>query len=112
MTAAPGFKAFDPAKEDWTSYSERLTYYFVATSITNADRQRSTLLSICGPATYRLLRSLVGSVAEINVKSFEKLIGVLKEHYDPRPSVIVQHYKFNTRTRNDSETVRQFLAAR
>ena len=57
-----------------------------------------------------MLRSLVGSAAEINAKSFEELVGVLKEHYDPRPSVIVQHYKFNTRTRNDSEAVPQFLA--
>ena len=54
MAATAGFKAFDQAKEDWTSYSERLTHYFIATGITDASKQRSTLLSVCGPETYRL----------------------------------------------------------
>ncbi len=55
MTAVAGFKAFDPAKEDWTSYSERLTHYFIAMGISDASKQCSTLLSVCRPETYRLL---------------------------------------------------------
>ena len=78
MTAVAGFKAFDPAKEDWTSYSERLTHYFIATGISDASKQRSTLLSVWGPETYRLLRSLVGLATEINAKSHEELVDTLK----------------------------------
>ena len=103
--------SFDPAKEDWTSYSERLTHCFISTGITDASKQRSILLSICGPETYRLLRSLVGSAAEINAKSFEDLVDILKQHYNPSPSVIIQRYKFNSRNRKDTETILQFLAA-
>ena len=111
MAATAGFKAFDQDKEDWMSYSERLTHYFIATGITDASKQRSTLLSVCGPETYRLLRSLVGSAVEINAKSFEELVDTLKQHYVPTPSVIIQRYKFNSRNRNDTETILQFLAA-
>ena len=111
MAATAGFKAFDQAKEDWTSYSERLTHYFIATGITDASKQHSTLLSVCGPETYRLLRSLVGSAADINAKSFEELVDTLKQLYDPTPSIIIQQYKFNSGNRNDTETILQFLAA-
>ena len=90
---------------------QRLTHYFISTGITDASKQRSILLSICGPETYRLLRSLVGSAAEINAKSFEELVDILKQHYNPTPSVIIQRYKFNSRNRNDTETILQFLAA-
>jgi len=35
---------------------------------------------------------------------------VLKDHYNPRPSEIVQRYKFNSRTRKNGETVADFVA--
>ena len=54
----------------------------------------------------------MGSAAEINAKSFEELVDTLKQHYDPTPSAIIQRYKFNSRNRNDTETILQFLAAR
>ena len=50
---------FDTDKEDWTSYTERLQQYFTANEVTDAAKQRAVLLSICGPATYQLIRNLV-----------------------------------------------------
>ena len=46
-----GFAGFDESKEDWLLYTERMQQYFV-TNGAREDRQRATLLSTCGPATY------------------------------------------------------------
>ena len=60
--------AFDQSREGWRSYAERLKHYFVANEVVDNDKNHSILLSACGPATYRLLRSLAG-VDKINSES-------------------------------------------
>ena len=50
---------FSSSQETWTSYVERLQQYLVTNKIEDADQQRAVLLSVCGPATYQLIRSLV-----------------------------------------------------
>ena len=42
-----------------TAYVERLVQYLAANKIEEPDQQRAVLLSVCGPATYRLIRNLV-----------------------------------------------------
>ena len=51
--------AFSSLQETWTVYAEHLEQYFAASKIENADQQRVILLSVCGPATYRLIQNLV-----------------------------------------------------
>ena len=50
---------FDPQKEDWISYSERLQAYFAANKIENGDKKKAILLSVVGAETYQLMQSLV-----------------------------------------------------
>lgn len=50
---------FDHDKEDWVSYCERLVQYFTANDVNDAGKQRAILLSVCGAATYQLIRNLV-----------------------------------------------------
>ena len=47
--------AFNPQEEDWSEYTERLTFYFTANGITTDAKKRAVLLSCCGPVTFRLL---------------------------------------------------------
>ena len=47
--------AFNPQEEDWSEYTERLTFYFTAKGITTDAKKRAILLSCCRPATFRLL---------------------------------------------------------
>ena len=51
--------AFSSSQETWTVYVERLEQYFAANKIEDTDQQRAILLSVCGPATYRLICNLV-----------------------------------------------------
>ncbi len=51
--------AFDAAAEQWSSYTERLTHYYIANGIVSDDKKRSILLTVCGAATYQLIRDLL-----------------------------------------------------
>ena len=48
-------REFNPAVEDWTSYAERLEFYFAANEVKEAEEQRAVLFSVCGAATYKLI---------------------------------------------------------
>ena len=39
---------FDPTQESWNLYTERLELYFVANAITEAERNRTVLLTVSG----------------------------------------------------------------
>ena len=104
--------AFDPAVEEWPQYVERLEQYFEANGITggdNAAKRRSVFISVMGPAPYKLLRSLLAPVKPAD-KTFEERSEVLKKHYSPTPSEVMQRFRFNTRSRKAGETVADYIA--
>lgn len=49
---------FVEGDEDWTKYEERLRHLFDANGITEEEKKRSILLSVCGPRTYKLIQNL------------------------------------------------------
>ena len=88
MAVHGALAAFNPRQEDWSEYSERLTFYLSTNGITTDAKKRAILLSCCGSATFRLLRSLVLPRA-LEEFSFDKLMAKVKENKEPQPSVIV-----------------------
>ena len=52
---------FDGGREEWTQYVERLGHFFDANGIKDADKKRAIFLSVVGPSTYRLLKSLLAA---------------------------------------------------
>ena len=99
-----------PGKEEWSSYAERLTHYFIANGVDDATKQRSILLSNCGATTYQLIRSLL-SADQVNTTSFQDIVSLVKNYYQPKPSKIVQRFKFNTRNQAEGESIATYLAA-
>ena len=85
---------YDSEKEEWSQYAERLEHFFLASKVEDAERKRAILLSVMGPACYRLLRSLVAPVKP-SEKMYKELVDALKEHHEPMPSEIVQRCKLN-----------------
>ena len=103
---------FDSDQEEWTQYVERLEQFFEANDLTGegkAAKRRATFLSVIGPAPYKLLRSLL-SPAKPTDKTFEELVAVLTEHYNPRPSEVMQRFRFNSRSRKAGESVAAYVA--
>ena len=65
--------------------------------------------SVCGPSTYWLIRSLATPKSAADF-SYTELVELVKKHYNPRPSAITQHFKFNSRVRQPGETVADYVA--
>jgi len=84
------------SEDDCTRYVERLDHYFVANEITDAGKKRDILLSVCGRKTYKLLRNLLAPELP-GTKNYDELIKILKDHQLPKPSEILQRFKFNIR---------------
>ena len=76
MATHGSVSAFDPSKEDWTSYEERLRYYFIANDVADGAKKRSILLAACGAPTYKLIRSLVQAEiwTPLHTKIWSKLL--------------------------------------
>ena len=73
-------------------------------------QKRAVLLSACGPKTYQLIRNLV-SPAKPGEKSFGDIVKLVTRHYSPKPSSIIQRFKFNTRVRTKDETIATYVAS-
>ena len=103
---------FDPELEDWAQYVERVGQFFEANGIVgeeNAAKRRSTFLSVVGPSPYKLLSSILAPVKP-SEKTFEELTEVLRNHYSPPPSEVMQRFRFNTRSRKPGESVATYVA--
>ncbi len=101
--------SFQASAEEWTAYTERLQLFFVANGIDDAAKRRATLLTVCGPATYGLIRDLLAPDAPTD-KTFEELVALVKEHQQPTPSPIVERYTFFTRVQHSGETLNEYVA--
>lgn len=72
-------------------------------------RRKQVLLTMVGPSTYKLLSNL-SAPAKPSQKSLATLNALLQKHFNPKPSEIVQRFKFNSRRRNKSESIATFVS--
>ncbi|KAG7487172.1 hypothetical protein JOB18_048277 [Solea senegalensis] len=101
--------AFDSHFQAWEECVEVMEHFFVANGISDTARKRAILLSSVGSWTYSLMRNLL-SPEKPGDKSYDDLTDLLQSHYNPKPSEIVQRFKFNSRTRAANETVTEYVA--
>ena len=94
--------------EDWVSYIERVEQYFLPNDVTDAAKKRAILLSVIGDKTHKLIRDLVAPKKPTG-KSYKELVELLTTHLEPKPSVIVERFKFNSRFRREGEIAAQYL---
>ncbi|XP_065891685.1 uncharacterized protein [Dysidea avara] len=104
MAARMGIGTFSGEPSEWEDYVDRLENYFIAHDVKEAEKKREILLSESGVAAYKLIRSLVAPTKP-NEVDYKDLLAKVKAHFAPTPSTIVQRYKFNTRVRQQGETV-------
>ena len=107
--------SFDENTETWEHYTERLGHYFDANGIGDESgddnaKRRAILLSVCGSKVYKLMCDLLAP-AKPKEKLYLELVKLIQDHLAPKPSEIVQRFKFNNRFRNEGESVTDFEAA-
>ena len=79
------------------------------TTLKKPRNREAILLSSCGQSTYKVIRNLMAprKPAECN---YAVILENLKHYYSPKPSIIVQHCKFNTCYRQQGESIAKFEA--
>ena len=100
---------FKESEESWTQYVERIEQYFLANEVEDAAKKRAILLSVCGSKTYALARDLL-QPAKPAEATFKKIVDTLERHFTPKPSEIVERFKFHSRNRNEGEGVAAYIA--
>ena len=81
-----------------------MNQFFIANEVCEQPRKKAILSSSGSAETYSLLRSLVAP-AKPSEKSYDELVRVMNEHQNPKPSVIMERYKFNKRDRQPGESI-------
>ena len=100
---------FDQALENWEAYMEQMEQYFVANEVTSDTKKKAILLSTCGPSTYSTIRSLTAPDKPTDL-DYLALLELAKKHYNPKLSVIMQWYKFNSRNQKADESISTYVA--
>ena len=96
-------------------YKERLGHYFDTNGIGDESpwdkaKRRAILFSVCGSKTYKLMCGLLAP-AKPGEKSYQELVKLIQDYLAPKPSEIVQRFKFNNYFRTEEESVADFVAA-
>ncbi|KAL7854700.1 hypothetical protein SRHO_G00168900 [Serrasalmus rhombeus] len=100
---------FDASVEQWSSYTERFDYFVLANGI-EGDKIVPTFLSVMGPKTFNLLRSLV-QPAKPGSKTYETIVEILSGHFSPKPLIIAERFRFHKRSQEEGESIANFVAA-
>ena len=99
MAAHRKVGAFNESLEPWPTYMERLKHFFMASNVTEDEKKQVIFVSLCGISTYTIIQNLFASVPL--TKLFEDIVTAAGKYFNPKPSSIVQHFCFNSRTRRD-----------
>lgn len=95
---------YDADVEPWSHYVECLEQFFFGNRITDNAQKTGIFLSVVGPKTYGVLRSLL-SPANPSTKMFEQFKKALKHQFSPRRSKILERYRFNSRVQHEAENI-------
>lgn len=94
----------------WSSWAERLDFFFEANDVVQPGKKKALLLTLCGAATYETVRALVAPRSPAEVE-YAELMAVLREHFDPRPSELYSRSQFQRRNQQPGESVSEYVAA-
>lgn len=110
-TQLGSIESFDPAQEDWSSYSERFEQFVIANGLADDEKKIvAVFLTSIGSKTYNLLRNLTAPDKPSDFK-WADLTKTLSEHFNPKPIVIAERFHFHKREQNDGESVAEYCAA-
>ena len=108
MASIGRINPYDDGLEDWDSYVERVDQYFAVNEIGN-EKKAPAILSLMGPKTYALLKSLC-SPDKPGEQSYDNIVKKLKDHLNPKPLEIAERFRFHKRDQKEDESVGDFVA--
>lgn len=101
---------FKPEEEEWSNYEERMDEFFIVNKIKDDRAKVALFLTSAGSEHYGLLKNLL-SPDKPSSKKYDEIIQVLKEHFEPKPLIIAERFKFHKRDQMENESGQQYFAA-
>ena len=98
---------FDPVKDNFENYAERLEQYFIANDVA-AAKQKAVFLSVIGAETYDLLKNIIAPDKPID-KDFVFLKTKLSQHFKPKPIITFERFKFHNLKQGDNQSISDFV---
>ena len=99
---------FRPDSENFSTYWERVQILFVANDVPE-DKKVLVFLNAMGGATYDLLRSLLAPDSPMT-QTLAQIVERLQKHFEPKPSIIVECFKFHKRSQQTGESIAMYIA--
>lgn len=103
------FEEFDEKVEAFESWEERLQQYFIVRNV-EENLKVAHLLTLLGAKSYGVLKTTLYPETPVG-KSYNELIGILKQKFVPSTSVIVERYKFYNRKQEVNEKIVDYVSA-
>ncbi|KAK9406665.1 hypothetical protein NXF25_005439 [Crotalus adamanteus] len=96
--------------ERWESYVARLENYLKVNQVREDSLKAATLLCVCGQDAFEIAENLAAPVPleSVNYADLKKL---LKEHFQPKMSVIAWRHTFEQRDQRSGESAKEYIAA-
>ena len=111
LSSIPSLHEFNPDTTLWSSYRERIGFYFQANGITVDSEQKSLLLWSVGDQVYNLLVSLLAPQRLTDTElTYKKLIEVLDKHYDDTKNIMTSTYNFFSCYQKNGQTFTEWKA--
>ncbi|XP_058448956.1 uncharacterized protein K02A2.6-like [Malaya genurostris] len=101
------FEPFNAATSKFDRWVERLQVSFRIYHVQDADK-RDYLLHHMGGATYDVLCNKLKN-GEPDTKSFDEIVALLKDHFNPDPLEILENFKFSSRKQLEHESLSEYL---
>ena len=91
MSAFGTITEFNP-KGDWSSYKERLEFYFEANNISEEEKKRAVFFRLWA-RKHELVRGLIAPRKPKELV-YDNIVKELDTHFTPSVNVIVERFKF------------------
>ncbi|XP_046391558.1 uncharacterized protein K02A2.6-like [Ischnura elegans] len=98
---------FNPAKEEFGAYVERLEQFFIVNDI-GEEKKVPLFITLIGSDTYAVLKSLLDPVKPVS-KSLSVLISTLSEHFSPKRLVIAERVRFYKRNQLPNDPLSSYI---
>ncbi|KAK9401763.1 hypothetical protein NXF25_010119 [Crotalus adamanteus] len=95
--------------ERWESYIARVENYLKVNQVREDSLKAATLLCICGQDAFKIAENIAAPVPleSVNYTDLKKL---LKEHFQPKLSVITWRHTFEQRDQRPGESAKEYIA--
>ena len=101
------FEPFDPTNCKIQRWLEKLQIGFKIHRVPEEDK-RDYLLHYMNSTTYDVLCNKLKN-DEPQTKTFEEIVAILKEHFNPNPLEILENFKFANRKQRENESLSTYL---